>query len=99
MNQIRGWRRFMMRHIKNIAKAMGRFSRIVSTAEEDKKVKFRRSIVTTLDVSRGHTITSEDIAYKRPGTGIPPDESEFVIGRTVNKKILNDELLNWEDFE
>lgn len=82
---------------KNITKALGNFLRTVSQDEEEKKAKFRRSIVTKNKLKEGDIITKNDLDFKRPGTGINPDELKYVVGRKVNKKIGADELINWED--
>jgi len=79
--------------------ALGSFNRVVSNAEEAKKLKFRRSIVTTRDIHAGQKIEKHDITSKRPGTGIPADLSDYLIGRLLKKNILMDTPLKWEDFE
>jgi N-acetylneuraminate synthase len=79
--------------------SLGSFQRIVSKAEEAKKLKFRRSIVTTRDIFAGQKIGANDITSKRPGTGIPADLSDYLIGRLLKKDILTDSILKWEDFE
>ena len=83
---------------RNITKALGAFRRTVSQAEEEKKLKFRRSIVAAVHLKKGHEIASNDLAFKRPGIGIPPDRSDYVIGRKLNKDINADELIMWDDF-
>jgi sialic acid synthase SpsE len=82
----------------NISKAMGSFSRIVSEAEQEKKFKFRRSVVITKDLPSGHILTVEDLTSKRPGTGISPDMIENLVGRKLNRIKEEDTLLKWEDF-
>lgn len=59
----------------------------------------RRSIVLLRDMKQGEKIKKEDIAFKRPGTGILPEEYEKVIGRCVNKDLIEDSILMWEDLE
>ncbi|MBA7520022.1 N,N'-diacetyllegionaminic acid synthase [subsurface metagenome] len=87
----------IVRESKNIQKSLGSYKRIISKDEEEKKLKFRRSVVSIREIPRGDIISEKDIAFKRPGTGIKPDEMEYVIGRKVNKNINNDELIRWED--
>jgi N-acetylneuraminate synthase len=81
-----------------ISKALGNYHRTVSEAEEAKKGKFRRSIVASRTLKKGHIITEADIAYKRPGTHISPDKSQYVIGRVLNRDVSYDDLLDWKDF-
>ena len=83
----------------HIIKALGSFRRTVSQAEEDKKLKFRRSIVAASRLEKNHKITFHDLVVKRPGNGIPPDRVDYVIGRTLNKDKKSDELITWEDLD
>lgn len=82
---------------KKVFQSLGRYRRTVSDAEEQKKIRFRRSIVVRKDLSKGHTIAREDIEFKRPGTGIRPDEIDHVIGKTLRNSLKADQLLRWED--
>lgn len=84
---------------KNIVKSLGGFKRIVSKVEEDKKNKFRRSAVAKIEMKAGHIISQDDLDFKRPGTGIQPEELKYMIGRKVKITIEDGELLKWEDFE
>jgi len=84
---------------KNIFKALGSFRRVVSEAEEEKKVKFRRSIVVTKDLKRDHILTAEDLTSKRPGTGISPDYMDMVIGKELISDIQQDSLLKWSNIK
>jgi sialic acid synthase SpsE len=84
---------------RNIVKSLGGFKRIVSKVEEDKKIKFRRSAVAKVEMKAGHVISQDDLDFKRPGTGIQPEELKYMIGRKVKITIEDGELLRWEDFE
>lgn len=79
-----------------VSESLGNFHRIVSSAEEAKKEKFRRSIVIQKDLKAGHILTEEDLTSKRPGTGISPDLIQFIIGRTLKNNVAADTLLKWE---
>lgn len=83
----------------NICRAMGKYRRELSDDEIKKKMKFRRSIVTRRELRRGEILRAADLEVKRPGTGIPPDQIDFVAGRVLRKDQPKDALLNWEDFE
>lgn len=79
-----------------ISESLGNFHRTVSSAEETKKEKFRRSIVIQKDLKAGHILTEEDLTSKRPGTGISPDLIQVIIGRTLKTDVTADTLLKWE---
>jgi N-acetylneuraminate synthase len=84
---------------KKIAAALGNTFRIVSEEEEQKKGKFRRSIVSVRNLEKGHVIAEADLAYKRPGTGIPPNEYNYLVGRKLKEAVTEDFLFNWNNFE
>ena len=79
-----------------IAKAMGTF-RITSVESSERKSEFRRSIVTTKKIKKGEILEEEDIDYKRPGIGLSPEMSQFVIGRTASKDMPFDYIITKED--
>ncbi len=87
------------RESKNINHSLGNLRRIVTQAENKKKKKFRRSAVAIGDLKAGDIIQADDIAYKRPGTAISPDEEKYLIGRRLKKPKSTDDLFQWSDFE
>lgn len=80
----------------NIAKSMGTFVKVVSKAEQEKKLKFRRSVVVSKDLKAGHVLTADDLTSKRPGTGISPDLLEQLIGRKLSVDLEEDMLMKWD---
>lgn len=81
---------------KRIVDALGS-NRIICVEDEERKNEFRRSIVTTRNIEKGEKIALTDLDFKRPGTGIKPDEVKYVVGRTLAKDIEEDSILKWED--
>ena len=79
-----------------IHKALGSF-RITATESEERRKEFRRSIVITRDIKAGEIIQKEDIDYKRPGNGLEPGMTSFAVGRTVNKDLKYDHILQLKD--
>lgn len=69
----------------------------IPEAEILQKEKMRRSIVTKTNLKEGDIITEDHIDFKRPGSGIRPDEVKYVLGRKTNKNIPEDELIHWDD--
>ena len=84
---------------RNIALSLGNLNRSVSRAEQEKKLKFRRSIVVRSSLPAGHVLIESDLDVKRPGTGISPDEMSYVVGRKLSRAINSDELLLWDCLE
>lgn len=89
--------RIIVAESRNIVDSLGTFPRTVSQAEEEKKLKFRRSIVVKRDLKQGHILTTDDMSFKRPATGIPPDEVQYVVGRKLKRDVSQDEIMQWDD--
>lgn len=91
--------RQIVQYGKEIVTSLGGFKRVVSTDEFLKRAKFRRSIVLSRDMKRGDILDKNDLLFKRPGTGIPPNELPYVIGRKLVHDIFLDKILSWKDLE
>ncbi|HLY40601.1 MAG TPA: N-acetylneuraminate synthase family protein [Terracidiphilus sp.] len=80
---------------KNVFAALGSGRRIVSDAEMEKRKKFRRSLVARQALRKGHVLRESDLDAKRPGTGVAPDEIQYVVGRTLAGDLAEDQVLRW----
>lgn len=60
---------------------------------------FGKSVVAARDLAAGHRITAGDLAFKKPGTGIPAARYREVLNRTLCRAAAADTLLSEEDFE
>lgn len=58
----------------------------------------RKSIVAKNDIKKGEIIKESDIEFKRPGSGIPPFEMEFIIGKTATVDISKGLLFDYTMF-
>ena len=85
------------RESKNIAASLGSFRRVISEEEKKKMPKMRRSIITSKDLEKGAVIKEEDLTFKRPGTGISPDQTDIIVGRTLKSALSKDSVLRWEN--
>lgn len=81
---------------KRIHKSLGMF-RILPKEDEQRKMEFRRSIVVTRKIKAGETITEDDIEFKRPGSGLRPEDKKFVVGRIAKKDLEYDSIIKIED--
>jgi len=66
------------------------------SAETDSREHARRSLVAATDIEQGTEITRDQLAIKRPGTGIPPTMLDIVVGRKAREQIATDDILRWE---
>jgi sialic acid synthase SpsE len=60
---------------------------------------FTRSLVASADLPAGTVISREHLSIKKPGTGLPPDRLEEIIGRRLVRPVAVDQVLAAEDIE
>jgi len=68
-----------------------------SSAELSSKQNLRRSIYTSCSLGPGDMLTSETMAIKSPGDGIPARYFELLLGRRILRHIDSDSPLSWDD--
>lgn len=89
----------MVRCCLNTQMALGNKERVVRQAEQEQMEKMRRSVILTKDLGAGHILTIDDLDAKRPGTGIPADELDALVGKRLVKDVKADLLLERDDYE
>jgi N,N'-diacetyllegionaminate synthase len=87
----------IVREGQNVFTALGSTVRMVSEAEMDKRRAFRRRIVVKHAMKKGERLQLQALDFKRPGTGIHPDELAYVIGRSLARDVEPDDELEWSD--
>jgi N-acetylneuraminate synthase len=58
---------------------------------------FEKSVVTARSLAKGHVIAERDLAFKKPGDGIPAARWREIIGRKTSKELIVDHKLSWTD--
>jgi N-acetylneuraminate synthase len=76
----------------------GQGQKKVLLCEEIPRLYARRSLVAARDVKQGDVIQAQDLAMKRPGTGIPPSYLDLIVGSRPIKDIGEDAVLQWDMF-
>jgi N-acetylneuraminate synthase len=89
--------RDLVRHSHDVFAGLGHADRRLSTDEVSKRRSFRRRLVVTRPMDPGERLSIADVEFKRPGTGICPDELAYVIGRTLTRGVGRDEEIEWTD--
>lgn len=82
---------------RQVFQALGRSERVIGPAELEKRKAFRRRAVARRPLKAGQAVSAEDLDFKRPGTGIGPEELPRVVGRTLRRDFAEDEELEWSD--
>lgn len=65
------------------------------SSEDLSRRNARRSLVAKKDIPVGKILTSDDLTWKRPASGISPKFIDEVIGRVVTEQIEEDGILYW----
>lgn len=65
--------------------------------ENDVRRASRQSIVTTRELLAGDTISSSDVTFKRPGSGIEPWRLDEILGRHITRTVEADAPLTDAD--
>jgi len=68
---------------KNAAKMLGNEEREISLAEVKQREVMRRSIYLTRDITAGEKFDETCFEFKRPGTGVEPNQVLKLIGKTA----------------
>jgi sialic acid synthase SpsE len=86
-------------NVRNVEIVLGAGD-LVPTAKENEMRKIcRRSIVARNNLSKGALLCMEDLDFKRPGTGIPPNKIGDLIGKRLTSDIHTNQLITMEHLE
>jgi N,N'-diacetyllegionaminate synthase len=58
-----------------------------TSAEKEMRAIARRGVVALRDIARGDALTRENVGIRRPGTGLPPECLEQILGRTAGRSV------------
>ena len=83
----------MISSIRNVEKALGKKTKIVTKSEKKNIKVARKSIVARLEIKVGEKFTTKNLTIKRPGNGIPANEYFNLIGRKSKRTFKKDELI------
>jgi N-acetylneuraminate synthase/sialic acid synthase len=86
--------RKLVRDIHRTSIALGDGVKRVYEKEQAARIKMGKKIVAARDLSAGHVVEEDDLAYKSPGDGLPPYEGEQLIGRALRIPISRDEAFS-----
>lgn len=83
----------MVRGIRRAEKALGSGEKTVSPSERKNRGIARKSVVARRAICKGDVLTEENLAVKRPGTGISPMRWFEVLGTRAVRDFAEDELI------
>jgi N,N'-diacetyllegionaminate synthase len=82
--------------VRVLESALGDGIKMPAPGEEDTARAARKSIVASLDISRGTRLTESCLEIKRPGAGLPPSMLSYVIGLTARVDIAKGDCIQLE---
>lgn len=83
----------MIASIRHIEKALGGTIKQASPSEIKNRAIARKSIVAASRIRKGEKFTEENLAVKRPGTGISPMRWNEIVGLAASRDFDEDELI------
>jgi sialic acid synthase SpsE len=63
----------------------------------DMRAMFGRSLAPKRDLIAGTLVTEDMLLAKKPATGIPENDIDAVVGRTLVRDVPSDRLISWAD--
>jgi N,N'-diacetyllegionaminate synthase len=83
----------MVTAIRNVEKALGNNIKTPSNSEIKNIKSVRKSIVAKTEIFKGEKLTVNNIAVKRPGSGVSPMKWDDIVGSKAKKDYQVDELI------
>jgi len=83
----------MMSAIRNIEQALGDGRKAPSASEARNVDVVRKSLVAARAIAKGERFTADNLAVKRPGTGISPMRWDEVLNHSARRDFAVDDLI------
>jgi N,N'-diacetyllegionaminate synthase len=83
----------LVQAIRNIETALGDGVKRPMDSEMANRKAARKSLVAKTRIQKGELLTTDNVAAKRPGTGISPMEWDSVIGTVATEDFSKDDLI------
>jgi len=93
MSQSPGQLKTYITNARQAREALGTGLKKMHPDEIKIKAAATTSVVSTTTIPKGTIITQKMVTAKRPGTGIPSNQIDSVIGKKTNQKIAQDQLI------
>jgi len=75
--------RQLVENVRHLEACVGEAAIGPTPTEEFGRENFRLSCVAAGSLPRGHVLAASDIAFRRPGTGLPPKAIDWLVGRIL----------------
>lgn len=88
----------MVEWLRNIPIVLGSSSKKPTEQELLHRHLVRKSLVADKDIMKGEIFTENNLAIKRPGTGMMPERYFSIIGKRAKRNISKDTILRQNDY-
>ncbi len=85
--------RAMVSAVRHVEVALGDASKAVTASEAGNRAVARKSIVARCAIRKGEIFGEQNLAVKRPGTGISPMRWYEILGQVADRDYVEDELI------
>ena len=79
--------------VRTVERALGDGEKVPAPGEAEVASVARKSVVIVRDLEAGHVLTADDLAVRRPGTGLPPAAVRELPGRVLARPLRAGEVL------
>jgi N,N'-diacetyllegionaminate synthase len=86
----------LVERVRRLESMLGGPSRRITAEEARNRSAARKSVTALSAIPAGREIRREDLAVRRPGTGIPPGRLGLVVGRRAARDIAEGEPIRWD---
>lgn len=91
--------RELVRAIRSLESALGTSRLGPTRSEVQGRAGFRLSCSATCDLPAGTRVLPEHLAFRRPGSGIPPKHGPALCGLELKRSIKRGQAITWDDFK
>lgn len=89
----------LVRRIHNASSMLGVQGKTIQPCEQEAVSAMRRSVIAGRDLPAGHSVSMVDLAWVRPGGGLPPGAEGILIGRKLKRRATAGEKLSRIDVD
>jgi N-acetylneuraminate synthase/N,N'-diacetyllegionaminate synthase len=90
--------RTMVEAVRTTESSLGQGLIGPTPSEQIARRDYRLSCVAATSLPAGHRIEEKDVAFRRPGTGVPPSAIAWLIGLRLRKSVPRGKILEPGDF-
>jgi len=91
--------KFLVNSVRDAEQMVGSANIYPTASEELGRRDFRLSCVAQRNIEKGSVIDKSDVAFRRPGYGVPPVDIQCILGRKTKASIVAGSIFSYEMFE